>query len=107
MTSRDYLVRGHMRFSDDELPNLFERYAALVRTSQLYRECNTEKIALTTAGDVGAVCKHITGVKNDVKIGRKLQMEDLLAEALFDIAVLAQKTGYTLEGLMDKKLQNK
>ena len=105
MTSRDYLVRGHMRFSDDELPNLFERYTALVRTSKLYRECTSEKIALATAGDVGAVCKHIAGVKNDVKIGRKLQMEDLLAEALFDVAVLAQKTGYPLEGLMDKKIR--
>ena len=107
MTSKDYLVRGHMRFSDDELPNLFERYAALVRTSQLYRDNTPEQIALTTSGDVGAVCKQISGVKNNVKLAKKLQLEDFLAEAVFDLAVLAQKTGFSLEELMHKKLQNK
>lgn len=107
MANRDYLVRGHMRFSDEELPNLFERYAALVRTSQLYRDHTTEQVALATTGDVGAACKCISGVKNNVKMGKKLQLEDLLAEALFDMAVLAQKNGFTLEGLMDKKLRNR
>jgi hypothetical protein len=106
MSNASFLIQGHSRSSDDNTDETLHKYSNLVHASDLQTE-DTRNIALTLAGDCGVACKQIAGTSNRVKLTKRLQVEDTLTEALFDLTALAQKLGFSLEGLMQRKMQQK
>ena len=107
MSSTNFLVRGHSRLSDDNTDEILYRYSNMAHRSNLQTKHTAEEIALTLVGDCGVACKQIVGISNQVKLAKRLQVEDTLTETLFDLTALAQKLGFSLEGLMQRKMQQK